>query len=117
VSYADLAAATGGFSEANLLGQGGFGHVYRGELGNREVAIKRLRPGSGQGDREFRAEVESIGRVHHRHLVSLLGYCVHDQQRLLVYEHVSNHTLEFHLHGMFMSIVDHHRLCLGGSEF
>ncbi|XP_047044168.1 proline-rich receptor-like protein kinase PERK1 [Lolium rigidum] len=99
VSYADLAAATGGFSEANLLGQGGFGHVYRGELGNREVAIKRLRPGSGQGDREFRAEVESIGRVHHRHLVSLLGYCVHDQQRLLVYEHVSNHTLEFHLHG------------------
>jgi serine/threonine protein kinase len=115
VSYADLAAATGGFSEANLLGQGGFGHVYRGELGNREVAIKRLRPGSGQGDREFRAEVESIGRVHHRHLVSLLGYCVHDQQRLLVYEHVSNHTLEFHLHGMF--IVDHHRLCLGGSEF
>lgn len=99
VSYADLSAATGGFSDANLLGQGGFGHVYRGALGEREVAIKRLRPGSGQGDREFRAEVESIGRVHHRNLVSLVGYCIHGDQRLLVYEHVPNKTLEFHLHG------------------
>lgn len=103
VSYADLSAATGGFSDANLLGQGGFGHVYRGALGEREVAIKRLRPGSGQGDREFRAEVESIGRVHHRNLVSLVGYCIHGDQRLLVYEHVPNKTLEFHLHGTFIT--------------
>uniref|UniRef100_A0A8R7K657 non-specific serine/threonine protein kinase n=2 Tax=Triticum urartu TaxID=4572 RepID=A0A8R7K657_TRIUA len=64
----------------------------------REVAIKRLRAVSGQGEREFRAEVESIGRVHHRNLVSLLGYCIHGDQRLLVYEHVPNHTLESHLH-------------------
>ncbi|RCV16935.1 hypothetical protein SETIT_3G178400v2 [Setaria italica] len=100
VSYADLAAATGGFSDANLLGQGGFGHVYRGTLeGAGEVAIKRLRPGSGQGDREFRAEVEIISRVHHRHLVSLVGYCIHGDQRLLVYEYVPNKTLELHLHG------------------
>ncbi|XP_044950899.1 proline-rich receptor-like protein kinase PERK1 [Hordeum vulgare subsp. vulgare] len=102
VSYADLAAATDGFSDTKLLGQGGFGHVYRGTLGAgaaaREVAIKRLRVDSGQGDREFRAEVESIGRVHHRNLVSLVGYCIHGDQRLLVYEHVSNHTLESHLH-------------------
>jgi hypothetical protein len=101
VSYAELAAATDGFSDANLLGQGGFGHVYRGTLaGAGEVAIKRLRPGSGQGDREFRAEVEIITRVHHRHLVSLVGYCIHgDDQRLLVYEFVPNKTLQFHLHG------------------
>nr|CAB3464719.1 unnamed protein product [Digitaria exilis] len=100
VSYADLAAATGGFSDANLLGQGGFGHVYRGTLeGAGEVAIKRLRPGSGQGDREFHAEVEIISRVHHRHLVSLVGYCIHGDQRLLVYEYVPNKTLELHLHG------------------
>ncbi|KAK3138265.1 hypothetical protein QOZ80_5AG0366590 [Eleusine coracana subsp. coracana] len=100
VSYADLAAATDGFSEANLLGQGGFGHVYRGTLlGAGEVAIKRLRPGSGQGDREFRAEVDIISRVHHRHLVSLVGYCIHADQRLLVYEFVPNNTLQFHLHG------------------
>jgi hypothetical protein len=106
VSYADLAAATSGFSDANLLGQGGFGHVYRGTLeGAGEVAIKRLRPGSGQGDREFRAEVEIISRVHHRHLVSLVGYCIHGDQRLLVYEYVPNKTLELHLHGTWFRSV------------
>ncbi|KAL5229649.1 hypothetical protein ABZP36_028425 [Zizania latifolia] len=100
VSYADLEAATGGFSDGNLLGEGGFGHVYRGTLrGGQEVAIKKLRPGSGQGDREFHAEVEIISRVHHRNLVSLVGYCIYGDQRLLVYEYVTNKTLEFHLHG------------------
>ncbi|KAG8068009.1 hypothetical protein GUJ93_ZPchr0005g16059 [Zizania palustris] len=101
LSYADLDAATGGFSEGNLLGQGGFGHVYRGTLrgGREEVAIKKLRPGSGQGDREFHAEVEIISRVHHRNLVSLVGYCIYGDHRLLVYEYVPNKTLEFHLHG------------------
>jgi hypothetical protein len=97
--YDDLAAATDGFSDANLLGQGGFGHVYRGTLGGQEVAIKKLRAGSGQGDREFRAEVEIISRVHHKNLVSLVGYCLFGEQRLLVYEYVPNKTLEFHLHG------------------
>jgi hypothetical protein len=97
--YDDLAAATDGFSDANLLGQGGFGHVYRGTLGGHEVAIKKLRAGSGQGDREFRAEVEIISRVHHKNLVSLAGYCLYGEQRLLVYEYVPNKTLEFHLHG------------------
>ncbi|CAO1945996.1 unnamed protein product [Urochloa humidicola] len=98
-AYDDLAAAADGFSEANLLGQGGFGHVYRGTLGGQEVAIKKLRAGSGQGDREFRAEVEIISRVHHKNLVSLVGYCLYGEQRLLVYEYVPNKTLEFHLHG------------------
>jgi hypothetical protein len=107
VSYAELTAATDGFSDANLLGQGGFGHVYRGTLpGAGEVAIKRLRPGSGQGDRELRAEVEIITRVHHRHLVALVGYCIHSDQRLLVYEFVPNKTLQFHLHGTAVSRLD-----------
>jgi serine/threonine protein kinase len=101
-SYDDLAAATDGFSDANLLGQGGFGHVYLGTVGRGEVAIKKLRAGSGQGDREFRAEVEIISRVHHKNLVSLVGYCIYGEQRLLVYEYVPNKTLEFHLHGMHM---------------
>ena len=99
VSYAELVAATGGFSDANLLGQGGFGQVYRGTVGGQEVAIKKLRAGSGQGDREFRAEVEIISRVHHKNLVSLVGYCLYGEQRLLVYEYVPNKTLEFQLHG------------------
>ncbi|KAF0919948.1 hypothetical protein E2562_032360 [Oryza meyeriana var. granulata] len=97
--YDELAAATDGFSESNLLGQGGFGQVYKGTVRGQEVAIKKLRSGSGQGEREFRAEVEIISRVHHKNLVSLVGYCIYGEQRLLVYEYVPNKTLEFHLHG------------------
>ncbi|GFQ05520.1 proline-rich receptor-like protein kinase perk1 [Phtheirospermum japonicum] len=99
-TYEELAMATDGFSDANLLGQGGFGYVHRGVLPNgKEVAVKQLKAGSGQGEREFQAEVEIISRVHHKHLVSLVGYCMTGIQRMLVYEFVPNNTLEFHLHG------------------
>ncbi|KAG8095586.1 hypothetical protein GUJ93_ZPchr0012g20393 [Zizania palustris] len=100
-SYEELAAATAGFSSANLLGQGGFGYVYKGVLAGsgKEVAVKQLKSGSGQGEREFQAEVEIISRVHHRHLVSLVGYCIAGNQRMLVYEFVANNTLEHHLYG------------------
>ncbi len=101
-TYEELAAATGGFSQANLLGQGGFGYVHKGVLPNgKEIAVKSLKSGSGQGEREFQAEVEIISRVHYRHLVSLVGYCIAGGQRMLVYEFVSNKTLEHHLHGKF----------------
>ncbi|XP_037414090.1 proline-rich receptor-like protein kinase PERK2 isoform X2 [Triticum dicoccoides] len=96
--YDELAAATDGFAEENLLGQGGFGHVYKGTVKGQEVAIKKLRAGSGQGHREFRAEVDIISRVHHKNLVSLVGFCIHAEQRLLVYEYVPNKTLESQLH-------------------
>ncbi|WZY72788.1 hypothetical protein YC2023_005028 [Brassica napus] len=99
-TYEELARATNGFSEANWLGQGGFGYVYRGILRNgKEIAVKQLKAGSAQGEREFQAEVGIISRVHHRHLVALVGYCIADAQRLLVYEFAPNNTLEFHLHG------------------
>ncbi|KAL0719305.1 hypothetical protein Bca4012_068629 [Brassica carinata] len=99
-TYEDLAQATDNFSYVNFIGQGGFGYVHKGVLHDgTEVAIKQLKAGSGQGEREFRAEIEIISRVHHRHLVSLLGYCVTGTQRLLVYEFLPNKTLEFHLHG------------------
>ncbi|XP_031382580.1 proline-rich receptor-like protein kinase PERK4 isoform X2 [Punica granatum] len=99
-TYEELAAATDGFSQANLLGQGGYGYVHKGVLPNgKEIAVKCLKLGSGQGDREFQAEVEIISRVHHRHLVSLVGYCMADGQRILVYEFLPNKTLEYHLHG------------------
>lgn len=99
-TYEELAAATGGFSQANVLGQGGFGFVHKGVLPNgKEVAVKSLKVGSGQGEREFQAEVEIISRVHHRHLVSLVGYCIADGRRMLVYEFVPNKTMEYHLHG------------------
>ncbi|CAN6903442.1 unnamed protein product [Brassica oleracea] len=99
-SYEELAEITQGFARHNILGEGGFGCVYKGTLHDgKVVAVKQLKAGSGQGDREFKAEVEIISRVHHRHLVSLVGYCISDQHRLLIYEYVSNQTLEHHLHG------------------
>ncbi|EFJ07414.1 hypothetical protein SELMODRAFT_133579 [Selaginella moellendorffii] len=106
-TYEELEAATAGFSRANLLGEGGFGCVYKGFLhGGQVVAVKQLRVGSRQGEREFRAEVEIISRVHHRHLVSLVGYCIADAQRLLVYDFVPNGTLEHHLHGEGRTVMD-----------
>ncbi|KAL6880257.1 hypothetical protein ACP4OV_011822 [Aristida adscensionis] len=119
-SYEELAAATGGFSEANLLGQGGFGYVHRGELpGGRAVAVKQLKAGSGQGEREFQAEVDTISRVHHRHLVSLVGYCIAGAQRLLVYEFVPNQTLEHHLHDKGVPVMEwttRLRIALGAAK-
>lgn len=99
-TYEELTRATSGFSEQNLLGQGGFGYVYKGVLPNgKEVAVKQLKMGGHQGEREFMSEVETISQVHHKHLVSLVGYCVSGIERLLVYDFVPNDTLEFHLHG------------------
>jgi hypothetical protein len=99
-TYDELAGITGGFSAENVIGEGGFGKVYMGALGDgRRVAVKQLKVGGGQGEKEFRAEVDIISRIHHRHLVTLVGYCVTENHRLLVYEFVSNNTLEHHLHG------------------
>ncbi|KAJ1261177.1 hypothetical protein BS78_09G007700 [Paspalum vaginatum] len=106
-SYDELYQITDGFSAQKLLGEGGFGSVYKGSLPDgKDVAIKRLKDGGGQGEREFQAEVEIISRVHHRHLVSLVGYCISNDQRLLVYDYVPNDTLHYHLHGHGMPVLE-----------
>ncbi|KAK9691085.1 hypothetical protein RND81_09G175100 [Saponaria officinalis] len=119
-TYDELAAATGGFAQSNLLGQGGFGYVHKGVLPNgKDIAVKSLKSGSGQGEREFQAEVEIISRVHHRHLVSLVGYCIAGGQRMLVYEFVPNNTLEYHLHGKGRPVMDfpaRMRIALGSAK-
>ncbi|KAK3149179.1 hypothetical protein QOZ80_3AG0214000 [Eleusine coracana subsp. coracana] len=119
-TYEELAAATGNFAQANLLGQGGFGYVHRGVLpGGRAVAVKQLKAGSGQGEREFQAEVDIISRVHHRHLVSLVGYCIAGARRVLVYQFVPNKTLEFHLHAKGQPVMDwatRLRIALGAAK-
>ncbi|XP_010465995.1 PREDICTED: putative proline-rich receptor-like protein kinase PERK6 [Camelina sativa] len=119
-TYDELAAATQGFSQARLLGQGGFGYVHKGILPNgKEIAVKSLKAGSGQGEREFQAEVDIISRVHHRFLVSLVGYCIAGGQRMLVYEFLPNDTLEFHLHGKSGNVLDwptRLRIALGSAK-
>ncbi|KAK4387244.1 putative receptor-like protein kinase [Sesamum angolense] len=96
----DLEIATNRFSAECVLGEGGYGVVYRGRLVNgSEVAVKKLLNNLGQAEREFRVEVEAIGNVRHKNLVRLLGYCIEGVQRMLVYEYVNNGNLEQWLHG------------------
>ncbi|CAI9089028.1 OLC1v1023514C1 [Oldenlandia corymbosa var. corymbosa] len=96
----DLEIATNRFSAENVIGEGGYGVVYRGKLVNgTEVAVKRLLNNLGQAEKEFRAEAEAIGHVRHKNLVRLLGYCIEGVHRMLVYEYVNNGNLEQWLHG------------------
>uniref|UniRef100_A0A453DBH6 Protein kinase domain-containing protein n=1 Tax=Aegilops tauschii subsp. strangulata TaxID=200361 RepID=A0A453DBH6_AEGTS len=95
VSFKDIVAATNDFSNENMLGQGGFGKVYKGILeDDKEVAIKRLSKSSGQGAEEFRNEVVLIAKLQHRNLVRLLGYCIHEDERLLIYEYLPKKSLD-----------------------
>ncbi|PON66938.1 S-receptor-like serine/threonine-protein kinase [Trema orientale] len=98
VSFKKIQAATDNFSEANKLGQGGFGPVYKGKfLAGREIAIKRLSSGSGQGLEEFKNEVLLIAKLQHRNLVRLLGYCVEGNEQILLYEYMPNKSLDWFL--------------------
>ncbi|KAL2477804.1 Protein kinase superfamily protein [Forsythia ovata] len=96
----DLELATNRFSKENVLGEGGYGVVYQGQLVNgTPVAVKKLLNNLGQAEKEFRVEVEAIGHVRHKNLVRLLGYCIEGTHRMLVYEYVNNGNLEQWLHG------------------
>ncbi|XP_006664915.1 G-type lectin S-receptor-like serine/threonine-protein kinase At2g19130 [Oryza brachyantha] len=93
--YADLGQATRKFSEK--LGGGGFGSVFKGVLSDlTAIAVKRL-DGARQGEKQFRAEVGSLGLIQHINLVKLIGFCCEGDNRLLVYEHMSNGSLDVHL--------------------
>ncbi|XP_021284602.1 probable serine/threonine-protein kinase At1g01540 [Herrania umbratica] len=96
----ELEESTNGFAAENVIGEGGYGIVYRGVLeDNTKVAVKNLLNNRGQAEKEFKVEVEAIGRVRHKNLVRLLGYCAEGAQRMLVYEYVDNGNLEQWLHG------------------
>ncbi|KAJ0007453.1 hypothetical protein Pint_28848 [Pistacia integerrima] len=84
-SYAELELATGGFSQANFLAEGGFGSVHRGVLPDGQaVAVKQHKLASSQGDLEFCSEVEVLSCAQHRNVVMLIGFCIEDRRRLLV---------------------------------
>lgn len=75
-SLVELESATSSFSDLSQIGRGGYGKVYRGHIaGGQIVAVKRAEKGSLQGQKEFYTEIELLSRLHHRNLVSLLGYC------------------------------------------
>ncbi|KAH7286458.1 hypothetical protein KP509_32G008100 [Ceratopteris richardii] len=94
-TFKELAAATKSFKEECLIGEGGFGRVYRGRLDNgQKVAIKQLDRNGLQGNREFLVEVLMLSLLHHPNLVNLIGYCADGDQRLLVYEFMSLGSLE-----------------------
>lgn len=99
--YAELEHATGGFSRANFLAEGGFGSVHRGVLPDGQaIAVKQHRlASSSQGDVEFCSEVEVLSCAQHRNVVMLIGFCVEGKRRLLVYEYICNRSLDTHLYG------------------
>ncbi|KAI4321673.1 hypothetical protein MLD38_035030 [Melastoma candidum] len=97
-TFRDLATATRNFKEVNLIGEGGFGRVYKGRLETGEVvAIKQLNHDGLQGFQEFIVEVLMLSLLHHPNLVTLHGYCTDGDQRLLVYEYMPMGSLEDHL--------------------
>ncbi|KAG9144348.1 hypothetical protein Leryth_022339 [Lithospermum erythrorhizon] len=95
-----IAKATQNFSDVNKIGEGGFGPVYKGVLSNgQEVAIKRLSGDSFQGHRECKTEITLIGKLQHRNLVRILGYCIEGEERILIYEYMPNGSLDCCLFG------------------
>ncbi|KAI4296562.1 hypothetical protein L6164_036511 [Bauhinia variegata] len=92
--FSTIKMATDNFSEANKLGEGGFGSVYRGRLlEGQEIAVKRLSKNSGQGVEQFKNEVKLLVKLQHRNLVRLYGCCIEMNEKMLVYEYMENNCL------------------------
>uniref|UniRef100_A0A5B6YMM0 Protein kinase domain-containing protein n=1 Tax=Davidia involucrata TaxID=16924 RepID=A0A5B6YMM0_DAVIN len=99
-TLAEIRAATSNFDESLVIGVGGFGKVYRGEIEDGTLAaIKRANPQSEQGLAEFETEIEMLSKLRHRHLVSMIGFCEEQNEMILVYEYMGNGTLRSHLFG------------------
>ncbi|CAH9093555.1 unnamed protein product [Cuscuta epithymum] len=96
--YGTIQAITNNFSSQSIVGEGGYGFVYKGKLPDgQEVAIKRLSKSSEQGVQEFKNEVEVVAKLQHKNLVKLLGFCSDGEERILVYEFVPNKSLDYFL--------------------
>ncbi|KAL4580872.1 hypothetical protein LXL04_017078 [Taraxacum kok-saghyz] len=120
--FTEILSATDNFNESLVVGRGGFGNVYKGEILNGSTlvvaAIKRLDSMSNQGEEEFWAEVEMLSKLRHSHLVSLFGYCNYETEKILIYEYMPNGTLEEHLHklGTRLSWLQRLKICIGAAR-
>ncbi|KAK6115428.1 hypothetical protein DH2020_007697 [Rehmannia glutinosa] len=105
--YGELEEATDGFSDTNFVAEGGFGLVHRGILRNGLIiAVKQLKLVGPQRDADFCREVRVLSCAQHRNVVLLIGFCIEGKKRLLVYEYICNSSLDFHLHGNEIPILD-----------
>ncbi|XP_057972137.1 probable LRR receptor-like serine/threonine-protein kinase At1g06840 [Malania oleifera] len=119
-SFGEMEKAASNFSVSTQVGQGGYGKVYKGILADGTVvAIKRAQEGSLQGQKEFFTEIELLSRLHHRNLVSLIGYCDEEDEQMLVYEFMPNGSLHDLLSGRFgepLSFVARLNIALGSAK-
>ncbi|XP_065634845.1 probable LRR receptor-like serine/threonine-protein kinase At1g06840 isoform X5 [Quercus suber] len=119
-TYREMAVATNSFDKSTQVGEGGYGKVYKGILvDGTVVAIKRAQEGSLQGEKEFLTEIEFMSRLHHRNLLSLIGYCDEEGEQMLVYEFMSNGTLRDQLSAKCdepLSFATRLRIALGSAK-
>ncbi|XP_051139041.1 serine/threonine-protein kinase CDG1-like isoform X2 [Andrographis paniculata] len=109
-SYSEIQMATDDFSSENLLGEGGYGFVYKGELKDGQlIAAKIRKEASTQGFSEFQSEVYVLNFARHKNIVMLLGYCCKENLNILVYEYICNKSLEWHLFDNSNHVLDWHR--------
>lgn len=102
-SYSDIQNATNDFSKDNLLGEGGYGHVYKGVLKDgQQIAAKVRKEESAQGFSEFHSEVYVLSFARHKNIVMLLGYCCKEKKNILIYEYICNKSLHWHLFGKYI---------------